>query len=165
MVYLIRAAWIAIFASMMLFLVSCQNDQPAKEPLTNEKVKQVLHTIPDHFKKKMRLPTHIPFKPTNMEAHYSSLHKHSYQQDYVQNTDHVVYFIITEGTSTFNNLEKIKLTSEIDAFYEKKGILYWNDKKNDVHYLLSTVDHSKQKQYKLTKEQLVKIAASAVSLE
>ncbi|TCW41503.1 hypothetical protein EDC32_1011169 [Laceyella sacchari] len=162
---MIRMAWIAILASMMLFLVSCQNDPPAKEPLTNEKVKQVLHTIPDHFKKKLRLPTHLPFNPTNMEAHYSSLHKHSYQQDYVQNTEHVVYFTITESTSTFNNLEKIKLTSEIDAFYEEKGILYWNDKKNHVHYLLSTVDHSKQKQYKLSKEQLVKIATSAIPLE
>lgn len=161
-----RGFLIMLITISVVLMVACQDSQSDGAPILNDDVKKVLKEVPDDFKAKMDLPGQLPFKPIQISAlYFQSADNNNYQQSYAENNDHTVSVTIMEKTSAIAKREKIKLNNGIEAFYEEKGILYWDDKKNNIHYVLSSADQSKDKKYQLTKEELANIATNFVPLE
>jgi hypothetical protein len=158
-----RSFWAAVLLALMVISSACQQHSGAS-PIMNNEVQNVLKEVPADLKSAIRLPAHLPFKPVRISAFYSS-QSQSFEQIYEENQHHLVHVRIGKGTSAFANREKIRLKNGVDAFYEPKGILYWNDHKNNVHFVFSSIDHSEGKKYQLSKEELAALAAEFVPLE
>jgi hypothetical protein len=158
---MIKKYLVIILSVCVLVLSACQKNE---KPILNKNVVETISQIPVDFKEKIKLPTTLPFNPKMISSFYGDKPTKNYEQVYMENEQHSVHLVVRSNTSSFGHLKKIKLKNGIDAFYDTKGILYWNDDENNVNYLLSSVDHSKSLEYKLSKEELVNIASSMVSI-
>jgi len=152
---------------VLAFLPACQDPEAGKNPFITPEVEKVLETMPLAFREKLSLPTYLPFQPESVTASFdtSSPKMKRYEQIFVENKDHRVILVMGENAVAFADREKIRLKNGLDVYYEQKGILYCSDEKRNIHYILSTIDHSSDRRYRLTKEELLKIAESLQPVE